>query len=146
MKNLLVIALALVTLNGVAQERKKDSKDRKDRMERMKDITPTEIADLKSKKLTLALDLSEAQQKEVYQLILTDATEHQKMRAERIANKTEDAKPTKEEMVKMRNQKLDQLIEMKRKMKSILNAEQYEKFEKMSHRNRKGKRNHRRKM
>ena len=62
MKKLLVIAIALFTLNGMAQQKEKHS-DRKDRAEMRMDMSPNDIADLKSKKLTLKLDLTEAQQK-----------------------------------------------------------------------------------
>ena len=40
-------------------------------------------------------------------------------------------KPSKEERVKMMNAKLDSQIAMKQKMKTILDADQYEKWENM---------------
>lgn len=45
--------------------------------------------------------------------------------------KAEGEKPSKEERLKMANERLDHQIEQKKKMKAILNAEQYERFEKM---------------
>ncbi len=146
MKKLLVIAIALFTLNGMAQQREKRS-DRKDRSEMRMDISPNDIADLKSKKLTLKLDLTEAQQKKVHALILEEAKANEKFRKERLANKDENKeKPSKEDFIKMQNLRLDQQIEMKRKMKTILSAEQYAEFEKMKPRDHKkrGQRNKKR--
>ncbi|WP_299125211.1 hypothetical protein [uncultured Winogradskyella sp.] len=132
MKKLLVIALALFTLTGVAQERKKQRADRKGGSELRKQMTPNEIADLKAKKLTLSLDLTDAQQKKVHSVILNQAKENESLRKERKAVDGEKKeKPSKDEIVKMQNHRLDQQIEMKREMKTILTAEQYSKFEKM---------------
>ena len=146
MKKLLVIALALFTLNGVAQEKRKKSSDRKERMSLRKDMTPKDIADLKSKKLTLQLDLTDAQQRKVHQLILKQAESNQSLRkAHKADNDEKREKPSKEERVKKQNLKLDKMIALKREMKTILTAEQYAKFEKMKprERKRKGKRKQR---
>ncbi|WP_178989967.1 hypothetical protein [Winogradskyella schleiferi] len=132
MKKLVIIALALVSLNGFAQRKENKKMDRENRTELRKDMTPSEIADLKSKHLTLELDLTDAQQKQVHKLILEQAETRQSKRA---ALKIEDGekreKPSKEEMLKMHNQRLDAQIEMKREMKKILTEDQYAKFEKM---------------
>ncbi|MBU2929247.1 Spy/CpxP family protein refolding chaperone [Winogradskyella psychrotolerans] len=130
MKKLLVIALALFTLNGMAQEKERRS-DRKDRSESRMQMSPNDIADLKSKKLTLKLDLTDAQQKKVHALILNEAKARQELRKNRDADGEKKEKPSQEEFIKMQNARLDHQIEMKREMKSILNAEQYAKFEKM---------------
>lgn len=140
MKKLLVIALALFTLNGLAQEKRKGSSDRKEKMSLRKDMTPSDIADLKSKKLTLKLDLTDAQQKKVHQLILKQAETNQSLRkAHKDDNGEKRERPSKEELVKMQNHKLDQMIALKREMKTILTAEQYVKFEKMDPKKRKQK-------
>lgn len=132
MKKLVVIALALVTLNGVAQEKRKNQTDRKAGSELRKEMTPSEIADLKAKKMTLKLDLSDVQQKKAHNIFLTNAKVNDKQRKERKAsNSDKKEKPSKDEFVKMQNHRLDQQIKMKREMKSILTPEQYAKFEKM---------------
>ena len=82
MKKIVVIALALVTLNGMAQEKKQKRMDRGDRTELRNDMTPNDIADLKTKKLTLDLDLTDKQQKDVHKLILEQATTREKLRKE----------------------------------------------------------------
>lgn len=131
MRNLLVIALALFTLNGIAQEKEKRS-DRKDRSELRMQMTPSNIADLKSKKLTLRLDLTDAQQKKVHSIFLNEAKANEGLRQKHKAAEGEKReRPSQEDFLKMQNIRLDQQIEMKREMKTILNAEQYAKFEKM---------------
>jgi len=130
MKKLLVVALALFTINGMAQKREHKT-DRKQGSELRKQMTPAEIADLKAKKMTLKLDLTDTQQKKVRQIILKQSEENQGLRNEHKVRGEKREKPTKDELVKMQNHKLDQLIKMKREMKTILTPEQYAKFEKM---------------
>lgn len=136
----MIIALALLTINGFAQRKGHKKMDRENNSELRKEMTPKDIADLKSKKLTLKLDLTDVQQKQVHKLILEEATARQSYRE---ANKPADGeKLSKEDIVKIQNLRLDKQIEMKREMKAILNAEQYAKFEKMKLRKhrKKGKR------
>ncbi|WP_179335745.1 hypothetical protein [Winogradskyella costae] len=131
MKKLLVIAVALFTLNGMAQEKEKRS-ERKDRSELRMQMTPNDIADLKSKKLTLKLDLTAAQQKKVHSIFLNEAKANEGLRQKhKSAEGEKRERPSQEEFLKMQNTRLDQQIEVKRDMKTILNAEQYAKFEKM---------------
>jgi hypothetical protein len=132
MKKLLIIALALFTLNGVAQEKRKRSSNHQERMSLRKDMTPKDIADLKSKKLTLQLDLTDNQQQKVYRLILKQAEKNKSSRKTHKADNGEKKERlSKEERIKMQNHKLDQMIAIKREMKTILTAEQYAKFEKL---------------
>ncbi|MDG5489947.1 hypothetical protein [Psychroserpens sp. SPM9] len=142
MKKIILIALAFVTLQGVAQDKKRGDRDGKRDM--AKDMSAEDIATLGSKKLTLALDLSEKQQAQVKEVLLEQATARKEKMEERQKEKEkEDAKkPSKEERVKMMNARLDDQIAMKKKMKSILTAEQFEKWETMQakrHSNSKGK-------
>jgi uncharacterized membrane protein YgaE (UPF0421/DUF939 family) len=77
MKTLIVIALTLFTLNGVAQEKRKRSSERHDKIELRKEMTPEDIAGLKAKKLTLRLDLTDAQQNEAHKIILEQSKSNQ---------------------------------------------------------------------
>ncbi|MDO6596074.1 hypothetical protein Q4512_04050 [Oceanihabitans sp. 2_MG-2023] len=141
MKKLLIIALALVTIQVSAQ-------DKKERKHRGADLAPEEMAQLQTKKMTLDLDLTEAQQKEIGVLNLENAKARKAKMEARKSRKESDEKPSKEEMLKMQNDRLDAQIATKQKMKSILNAEQYAKWEKqqgkrkhkMDEKSRKGKR------
>ncbi|MEH6535432.1 MAG: hypothetical protein V7719_03495 [Psychroserpens sp.] len=135
MKKLILITLAFVTLQAVAQDKRKGHiKDDKQSREMIKDLSAEEIATLGSKKMTLALDLSKKQQAQVKEILLEQATTRkQKMEERKKKVEKEDAKkPSKEERVKMMNVRLDDKIAIKQKMKTILTAEQYKKFEKMS--------------
>ncbi len=143
MKKLLVIALALFTINGMAQENRKQKTDRKGGSELRQQMTPSEIADLKAKQMTLKLDLTDTQQKKVHTVIFNQAKTNESLRKNRKAADGEKReKPSKDEFVKMQNHRLDQQIDMKREMKTILTPEQYAKFEKMKPRKDRKNRQH----
>lgn len=133
MKKMLIVIMTLVTLQVTAQEKKKEMRmeAQKERRQMMKDLTPEEMATLQTKKMTLHLDLTEAQQQKIKALNLEEA----KLRKAKIEERTEmrknsESNPfTKEDKLKMMNEQLDRQIERKQKMKSILNADQYEKWE-----------------
>ena len=140
MKRLIILALIFTTFSLTAQERKRHHNVREgnDKMYMMKDLTPEEMATLQTKKMTLHLNMSETQQKEVYALNLKNAQKRQAKRAERAKKKegNKDERPSKEERLKLMNEKLDQQIAHKRDMERILNKEQFDKWERSN--NRKG--------
>ncbi len=135
MKNIIYALAILCTLHIAAQEGT-DKTDRKEmRKEKgkefMKDLSPEQMAQLQTKKMTLALDLSENQQKRVL-VLHTEAAKVRKQHMElREAKKEKKEKPTKEEKYAMMNAQLDAKIAFKKSMKEILTADQYEKWEKM---------------
>ena len=133
MKKLILIALALVTIQVSAQNKKQGERrgDPMERGQRMSDFTPEEMAQLQTKKTTLLLDLTVAQQKEVEKLHLENAKERQAFRETRQAKRKDGngKNSNKEERLNMANQRLDRQLEMKKKMKKILNDEQFEKWE-----------------
>ena len=63
MKKLIAIVALFVSVTALAQ-----NGDRQERGKKMMDATPEEIADIQTKRMTLALVLDEKQQKEVYNL------------------------------------------------------------------------------
>src|SRR5690606_24749565 len=133
MKKLLLIALALISIEGIAQQKMQQRTERKDMAHRAFVLTPEESAGLQTKRMTLHLDLNDAQQKEVYKLNLDNAT---KRLATREANKAKKAsgtieRPTKQEYLRRENARLDNEIATKIKMNYILNSEQRAKWEKM---------------
>ncbi|MBP0903234.1 hypothetical protein ACFSKN_14785 [Mariniflexile gromovii] len=133
MKRLIIIALALISIQGFAQQERKERPNRGERTHRMSDLTPDEVANLQTKKMTLHLDLNASQQKEIYAMNLKNATKRKEMMATFKAKKESGnmEKPTKEQRLAMENAKLDHQIATKAKMKSILNKEQFEKWEKV---------------
>ena len=144
MKKLAIIALALITFQANAQEKKNDKRqeNKKERLEKRMQLEPQEMAELKTKKMTLHLDLTEAQQSKVMALNLEQAKTRKEQFKKRLDKKesSEKAKTTKEEKLKMMNAKLDAQIATKKQMKDILSENQYEKWEKSEM-----KRNHGRK-
>lgn len=98
------------------------------------DLSAEEMANLQTKKMTLALDLTTEQQDDIYKLNLENAKLKKTHMAERKARKDsgDATKPTKEERLKRMNNMLDHKIAVKAKMKDILNDEQYARWEKMA--------------
>jgi len=117
---------------------------RSDRAENRKELgmkmEPQEIASIQAKKMTLQLDLSDKQEAQVEKLLTANAAK----RKELMASRADRKEMSKEEKLAMAEQRMDEKIATKRAMKDILNAEQYEKFEKMAQK-RDGKRNMRKK-
>jgi periplasmic protein CpxP/Spy len=133
MKKLILIAIAMIAIQVSAQDTKeRPNRERSAKIDKFQDLTPEEMASLQTKKMTLQLDLNESQQKEIQKINLENATERKaKMEARKAQKENETmAKPSKEERLKMMNERLDNQIEMKGKMKKILNDEQFAKWEK----------------
>ncbi|ADV48124.1 hypothetical protein I2486_04020 [Cellulophaga sp. E16_2] len=135
MKKVIGVLVLFIGLNAFAQKREMKS-----------EMTPDQIATLSTKKMTLALDLTESQQAKMYVLQLENATERQaKMEARKQARENGATKNlSSDQRYEMQSKMLDQRIEQKKKLKSVLNKEQFEKWEKMPHHRRgehhKGKR------
>lgn len=126
--------IAIATLQVSAQDQKREMK--KQHMTSKVNYSPEEMAQLQSKKLTLKLDLDAKQQNEVSALLLEQAKLRQSKKEAYLKSKDKEEKKafTKDERFKMANARLDQQIEMKKKMKSILSTDQYEKWGKMNER------------
>ena len=139
MKKLILIALALFALQVSAQDEHKGKHKKGERAKKMMNISAEEMATLQTKKLTLALDLSESQQSKIQEINLENATKRKEMMAKRKAKKEsgEAKKPTDKERLAMANARLDHKIAEKSKMKDILNDEQYAKW--VKHQSRSGK-------
>lgn len=101
----------------------------------MKDLSPEQVATLQTKRMTLALDLTQDQQTKIQAINLEQAKERKARMEERKAarEKGEAKKPTAEERYAMENERLDKMIALKTEMKEILSEEQYQKWQKMAH-------------
>lgn len=130
MKNLVWMAMLLVGMTSLAQEKKGDG--RTEKMERP-EWTPEQKKQLRIKELTLALDLSPAQQAEMSKIIAEQQVKGEQYKAERKKWKESGKKPTSDEKFVMKNKMLDEKIAMKERLKKILNTEQLAKYEKMNH-------------
>ncbi len=120
MKNVLLIFMALATFAMNAQNKAVNKQE--DRQEARANFTPEQRADLKTKKMTLALDLTASQQEKVKQVFLK--TESNK--PERPKNREE---MTDAQKFEAKSAMLDRRIAMKKELKEILTEEQMVKWE-----------------
>ena len=121
MKTWILALMMTVGLSATAQHRG-------DRQEPLK---PEQKAELQSKKIRLALDLNEKQQKDIQKLFTERNKKTADFQAEAKANREVGKKPTANERFEMKNRMLDGKIAMKEEMKKILTADQFEKWEKL---------------
>ncbi len=130
MKKVIFVALVLIGVTAIGQE----AGHRHDR-KGMKDLTPEQMATLQTKRMTLDLDLTQAQQQQMQALNLEEAKIRKSKMEERTSKKEGDdaEKPTSEAVYAMKNAELDRQIAHKTAMKKVLSQEQYEKWEKMGH-------------
>lgn len=129
MKKVIIAMALLISVSSMAQRGGIEHRENKS------NLTPEQMATLKTKKMTLALDLSEAQQSQVQILNLENAKAHKEKMAARKGTKEkgEQNKLTSEEKFAKQNERLDAKIVQKAKIKKILSQEQYDKWEKMAH-------------
>ncbi len=95
------------------------------RKHQMNDFTPEQIAIIHTKKMTLALDLSSKQQKDILVFNTELAKERKERREERKALKEKGVELTTEQKFDKINERLDRQIEIHNKMKSLLNDDQF---------------------
>ncbi|ALM21654.1 hypothetical protein AAT17_10615 [Nonlabens sp. MIC269] len=132
MKNIILIATFFVTAITVAQ---------RPLPKKGNDFTPQQRAELKVKKMAVALDLSDKQINSIQPLIANQELERQSLRE----NREEMKNLSNDEKFNRLNTRLDKKLDFKRKMKSILTADQYEKWQKMHKRKRtEGRKKHKR--
>lgn len=133
MKHILLLAIAVFTLNATAQKPEGPHRkhDKKERHHKFKDFSAEEIATLQTKKMTLDLDLSEAQKSAIYELNLETAKDRKAKMQAREAQKENGKKPelSKEERYQLANERLDKQIAHKKALQSILSDEQLKKWE-----------------
>jgi hypothetical protein len=123
MKKLFVLALLIVGTTIIAQER-----NRKHQGNEMEQFTPEQKSQLMLKKLTLELDLNEAQQKDM-STVLADMNAKRAIHRDQMkAMKEKGVKPTNDERFAMQMKMLDEQIATKKRVEKILNAKQFEKW------------------
>ena len=135
MKKIILIVIAFATLQATAQpQRRGDHRPGKHGdIERLQDFTPEEFAEIQTKRMTLQLDLTDKQQQQVQGLlIIQHKARKEKAEVFRKPDKEDKTRerPSKKERLENLNERLDNQIAMKRKMKEILNEDQYERWEK----------------
>ncbi|NNG10012.1 MAG: hypothetical protein HKM92_07550 [Arenibacter sp.] len=140
MRKLLVLFAVMAGVIATAQRPGHEKGERGN----MKDLTLEQMATLQTKRMTLALDLTDSQQKQIQSVNLENAA-HRMEKMDEMKERRESGERKKlstEERYSMQLAMLDRQIAQKEKMKEILNKDQYAKWEKLKLRegNRKGKR------
>ena len=118
-------------LTGITVMGQKD--EMKSRQHALKDLSAEQIATLQTKKMTLALDLNEAQQAKMKSLLTSNAQERKEKIAMHKELKEDEQKMTSEERYTLQNERLDKKISHKKEMKALLTEVQYSKWEKMQY-------------
>ena len=114
--------MAIITMGAFAQNQKREFKK--------SELTPEQVAELQTKKMTLGLELTEAQQKEVYNLKKDQAIIRESKRKEMMALREKGEKPINKNSFERRNSRLDAQLAHQKEMKNILNEGQYETWKK----------------
>lgn len=130
MKKVIVVIMLLASFTAFAQRGGHKGK----KQQFAKDLTVEQIATLKTKKMTLALDLSKTQQKQIMDLTIV-RLEERKAKMEERKEQSETSKPEKpssEERFEMINSRLDKQLAHQEQMKQILNNEQYKLWKEIS--------------
>lgn len=125
-KKLLVVTFILLGLNIYAQD--KNVLEEKTQMDR---FTPEQRSQLKLKKMILALDLNSAQQNEMAAIINEQTAKNEALKQRKATEKASGKVPTAAERFELMNKNLDSKIAVKTRVKAVLNAEQFEKWEKL---------------
>ena len=105
-------------------------------------LSDEQLATLRTKKLALALDLSERQQEQVFELQREAIGVHREARAAQKARRAEGpgTRPTAEARYDREVARLDRLLERQRRLKEILDDQQYAKWKRLEQRRARGHR------
>jgi hypothetical protein len=128
MKNLIAIVLLSVTISGFAQTRKNTN-----RGEGLA-LTAEQRTELQVKKLTLELDLTSEQQREITKIVAKQQSQRDSVRKEMVQRRAENKKMIVEKRQKAfatQSKVLDEKIATRNALKKVLTAEQLEKFDNM---------------
>ena len=124
MKKLVLAVCLCATMLGFAQE--KEARGGRERM------APEQQVQLQVKKMTLDLDLTAKQQKEVEKLLMDQSKKREEARATQGDVRKNYKEMTADERFALQNKRMDDKIAFKGEMKKILNSGQMEKWEKQS--------------
>ncbi len=128
MKKVIIVVLLLAGFTTMAQKGERGSRDGRGGMQ---NLSSEQMATLQTKKMTLALDLTQRQQEQIKSLQLEKAKIKKAKMDEGKAQKETGKvkKPTSDERFIMVNARLDLQIAQKAEMKKILSEGQYKKWE-----------------
>lgn len=124
MKSIIAAALTLLCFNTYAQKEKTSRHKNQEKIE----LTQEQKKALQLKEMTLKLELTDKQQKEMSTLIDEQHKAREAEKVKRDALKAKNEKPTADEIFQMKSERLDRQIAFQNKAKKILNEEQFKKF------------------
>jgi len=133
MKKMITVLFLALGLSTFAQERG----------EGRKDLSSEEMATLSAKRLAMQLDLNEDQEmklKTLYMTRMETMKEGREENAEKRAEMMEKREEMKEKREEMRNKRENDSEEMKAELQKILTADQFQKWEQLQEKRRKGRR------
>lgn len=133
MKKIASILILVFAFTLTVQAQKKDRRERGD------DFTTSQKATLAVKKMALALDLSDRQQKQLQPVLMNQMADRMATRTKMNTMRQSGKRPSNNEKFEMASAHLDKKIAFKNSMKQILNHEQFEQFKEMA-KKREGKR------
>jgi protein CpxP len=123
MKKLFIAALLFVGMASFAQNA--DENPPREQRER---LTPEQRNEKQLQRMTTQLNLDANQQAQMKQLLAERSAQSEKLRASRKDRQNSTTKLTADERAAFKKQMLDEQQANEAKMKSILNADQYQKW------------------
>jgi protein CpxP len=131
MKKVFLAALLVVSLTTFAQEGRKPGSKRAE----MEKMTPEQRSELRLKRVSAILNLTEKQQKEIAPILEEQQQKREKALADFKAMKEKGAKPSAEEREARAKQRDDDQKAMTEKLQKILTPEQMKKWEEKKEQN-----------
>lgn len=129
MRNLWMLGLLFFGISMCAQPGTPERPKPEEIKKLMKDLSTEQKATLMTKRMTLDLNLSVAQQSQIFEINKDVATQRDARFKER-----ENTKLTSDDFFQHRSQLLDEKIATKKRFQAVLNKDQFEKFERSQHR------------
>jgi Spy/CpxP family protein refolding chaperone len=126
MKNLIVITLLSLTISGFAQEQKNNNRAKRPV------LSVDQRTELQVKKLTLELDLTAEQQKEITKIIDNQQNKREVARENILKQREVNKKKRAEKRFAAQSTVLDARIAHRNELKKVLTAEQLKKWDTMS--------------
>ncbi len=131
MKKVFLAALLIVSLTTFAQEGRKPGSKRAE----MEKMTPEQRSEVRLKRVSAILNLTEKQQKEIAPILVEQQQKREKALADFKAMKEKGVKPSAEERAERAKQRdADQKV-MTEKLQKILTPEQMKKWEEKKEQN-----------
>ncbi len=121
-----IVVLMLTTTVMIGQEQGRKGK--------RSDFTPEQIAELQTKKMAIALELTNTQQEQIFELAKRKATLRKEKIAEIKALKAADKEVSSDAIFELKKARLDAQLAHQMEMKEILNEQQYDTWKKARNR------------